>query len=138
KLMAPRTTGLEAPATTAESPNPTDMIWTIGAGVPGLDSSAALASTLATIVDRCRHLADGPARLWVLVDFGDADSNQPALERPLWCAIASAMRVVQNEYYGAQIRCLALAGAARELVLDQVVDELLSPGEERELFFEEG
>ncbi len=138
KLTGPRPSAADASVAAAEPARATDMIWTIGPVAPSSDSGTALTGTLAAIVDRCRHIADGSARLWVIVDFGDADADLPPLERPLWCAIASAMRVVQNEYYGIQIRCVGLAGVARAALLDQVADELVSPGEERELFFDNG
>jgi acyl transferase domain-containing protein/NADPH:quinone reductase-like Zn-dependent oxidoreductase/acyl carrier protein len=137
KAMGPRVAGAEAPAT-GEAPKTTDAVWVIAQAALASDPGADLAANLATIVARCRHMGDGPARLWVLVDFGDADADVPPLERPQWCALASAMRVVQNEYYGVQIRCLGLAGAVRGRLLDQVAEELLSPSDERELFFEPG
>ncbi len=138
KLTGARSSAGEASAATTEPAKVTDAIWMIGPVAGALDSSAALSATLSAIVDRCRQIGDGATRLWVIVDFGGGDSNLPPLERPLWCALASAIRVVQNEYYGVQIRCAGVAGAVHAPLVDQLADELLSPGDERELFFEHG
>jgi phthiocerol/phenolphthiocerol synthesis type-I polyketide synthase C len=117
-----------------EPPTATDTVWTIDAHVEEPDAAAQLSGRLALIAERCRDLGDASPRLWVLMDFGDADAGQCPLDRPAWCAITSAMRVVQNEYPGVQIRCLGLAGTAQPRVIDRAAEELLRPGDEREVF----
>lgn len=98
------------------------------------DPVEALGDHLNAIADQCRQLADSSGRLWVVVDFGPVDGLVP-LEQPLWCALIAATRVARNEYPGLQIRCIGLAGQARLSAIRGAADEMLAPGEERELFF---
>lgn len=112
---------------------PTDFVLAIPASGGGGDPVATLGGHLDDIGELCRRLADAPARLWIVVDFGN-DETAP-LEQPLWCALVAAARVARNEYPGLQIRCVGLAGKPRQRVVEQAAEEMLAPGEERELFF---
>jgi phthiocerol/phenolphthiocerol synthesis type-I polyketide synthase C len=114
----------------------TDFVWVIDAHDPAAGSSEALGDNLAGIAESCRLLADAPARLWILVDFGSAGAETAPLEQPIWCSISSAMRVAQNEYAGLQIRCLGVAGT-NSAVVDRAVEEMLKPDDEREIFVTE-
>ncbi|MCF8531924.1 MAG: SDR family NAD(P)-dependent oxidoreductase [Reyranella sp.] len=113
----------------------TDIAWTIDARSSTSEPVADLGSRLTEIADRCRRLAAAPARLWIIVNFDEPDADASPLNRPLWCAIASAMRVAQNEYSGLEIRCLGLSGAASLEMLDRVAEEMIEPDGEREIFF---
>ena len=112
---------------------PTDFVLAIPASGSGGDPIATLGGHLDDIGELCRRLADAPARLWIVVDFGN-DETAP-LEQPLWCALVAAARVARNEYPGLQIRCVGLAGKPRQRVVEQAAEEMLALGEERELFF---
>lgn len=112
----------------------TDFVLSISAADGTDDPVAALTDRLDEVADQCRRLADMPARLWIVVDFGEADGSAP-LEQPLWCALIAATRVARNEYPGLHIRCLGLAGQPRLRVVERAAAEMLVPGEEREVFF---
>ncbi|WP_428681645.1 SDR family NAD(P)-dependent oxidoreductase [Reyranella sp.] len=111
----------------------TDYVLSISPDEGSVDPVLALTEHLNTIADQCRRLADTPTRLWVVVDFGNADDLVP-LEQPLWCALMAALRVARNEYPGLQIRCVGLAGGPRSRVIKRVAVEMLAPDEEREVF----
>ena len=113
----------------------TDIAWTIDAGSSTSEPVAELGSRLAEIADLCRRLAAAPVRLWIVVTFGERDADASPLNRPLWCAIASAIRVAQNEYSGLEIRCLGLSGANSLEMLDRAAEEMIEPDGEREIFF---
>ena len=98
------------------------------------DPVAALTHHLNTIADQCRRLADTPARVWVVVDFGQQEGLIP-LEQPLWCALMAAVRVARNEYPDLQIRCFGLAGQPRSRVIKRAAGDMLAPDDEREVFF---
>lgn len=115
----------------------TDAVWLVDASHQP-PTPAGLTQELAAIARRCRELAHTPARLWLIVHFGDADPQLAPLQRPVWCALASAMRVAQNEYAGLEIRCLGLSGELSAAMLDRTADEILQPGEEREIFWADG
>lgn len=125
----------EAPPASSDQTLATDVVWTIDGRMPNPDPVASLSARLARIADCCRRLADTPARLWIIMDFGDAEPDSSPLDRPLWCAVTAAMRVAQNEYPGLRIRCLGLSGPDEAALVTSVLDELLSPDDERELFF---
>jgi len=116
----------------------TDVVWAIDAQAAAPDPVASLSGRLARIAERCRRLAETPARLWVVVDFGGSEPEANPLGQPLWCAITSAMRVAQNEYPGLQIRCLGLSGADHAYSVDRAIEDMLAPDNERELFFANG
>jgi len=116
-----------------DQPAPTDFVLAIPAADASDDPVAALGGHLDDIAELCRRLADAPARLWVVVDFGTEEAVP--LEQPLWCAVIAATRVARNEYPGLHIRCLGLSGESRRRVVEQAADEMLAPGEETEVFF---
>ena len=113
----------------------TDVIWAIDAQVDVIDPVGSISGRLAALAERCRRLAETPARLWIVMDFGENDAETSPLGQPIWCAITSAMRVAQNEYPGLQVRCLGLSGTDVERILDRAMAEMLAPEDERELFF---
>jgi len=113
----------------------TDVAWMIDARPSTSDPVAELSGRLARIADRCRRLAGAPARLWIIVGFDEVDTSTPPLSQPTWCAIASAIRVVQNEYSGLDVRCLGLSGEPTPEMLDRAAEELIAPDSEREIFF---
>lgn len=119
----------------SKPPTAADVAWMIDAQVAASDTATLLSSRLSQIAERCRGLAQTPARLWVIMDFGGMDPGTNPLDRPLWCAITAAIRVAQNEYSGLQIRCLGLAGEPRARVVDRAAEEMMAPGDEREVFF---
>jgi len=121
-------------ATRPEPVASADHVLSISPDDSSADPVEALSEHLDAIADQCRQLADASGRLWVVVDFGPADGLVP-LEQPLWCALIAATRVARNEYPGLQIRCIGLAGQARLSAIKRAADEMLAPGEERELFF---
>ena len=114
----------------------TDVVWGVDAQVV-LDVNR-MRDLLAELAALCRHLAASPAHLSIVIDFGADEHETPALEHPLWCAVASAMRVAQNEYSDLHIRCLGIAGPPQSDLLDLVERELLAPTDEREVFFAGG
>ena len=128
----------DKPATLSEDPDVSDIVWTIDARISAADPAAALAIQLERIAIRCRQLAGKPVRLWMILDVGDVDPAASPLDRPMWCAITAAMRVVQNEYSGIQVRCIGLAGPSSTATSDQAAEEVLSPSDEREIFFAGG
>ncbi|MDB5487557.1 MAG: hypothetical protein JWQ58_1272 [Reyranella sp.] len=112
---------------------PTDFVLAILAADGVADPTVSLTNHLDDIAEQCRRLADTPARLWIVVDFGDADGPAP-LEQPLWCALIAATRVARNEYPGLHIRCVGLSGQPRPRVIERAAVEMLAPGEEREIY----
>ena len=95
------------------------------------EPAEALSGLLADLADRCRSLdGDSSSDVWVVVDFGNDSPDVPPLQRPMWCAIVSALRVMQNEYAGLRIHCLGVAGAES----DRVDAEKRTGGDEREIF----
>lgn len=112
---------------------PTDFVLAIAAADGATDPVATLTSRLDEIAEQCRRLADTPTRLWIVVDFGDMDAAPP-LEQPLWCALIAATRVARNEYPGLHIHCVGLSGQPRQRVVEQAAVQMLTPGEEREVF----
>ncbi len=113
---------------------PTDVVLAFAAGDIVEDPIGELASFLEIIADRCRSIGEDTSRQWVVVDFGD--SEFPPLEQPLWCALSSALRVMQNEYAGLDVRCIGISGPQRSAALEQTAAELRAPGAEHELFFQ--
>ncbi len=113
-------------ASRTDRPAPTDFVLAIPASGDGGDPVATLGGHLDDIGELCRRLADAPARLWIVVDFGN-DETAP-LEQPLWCALVAAARVARNEYPGLHIRCVGLAGKPRQRVVEQAAEEMLAPG----------
>ncbi len=111
----------------------TDVVWVVDARDPAIVSSSAFAHHLDGIADYCRRLAEAPARLWILMNFGSDAAEANPLEQPIWCGLSAAMRVAQNEYAGLQIRCLGIAGA-HDTTIGRAVEEMLSPDDEREIF----
>ncbi len=116
-----------------DQPAATDIVLAIPAVDGAGDPVATLGGHLDDIAELCRRLADAPARLWIVVDFGTSETAP--LEQPLWCALIAATRVARNEYPGLHIRCLGLSGESRQRVVEQAAGEMLAPGEEREVFF---
>ena len=112
----------------------TDHVLSISPDGSSADPVEALTDHLDAIAEQCRTLADTSGRLWIVVDFGPVDALVP-LEQPLWCALIAATRVARNEYPGLHIRCIGLAGQPRLGAIKRAADEMLAPGEERELFF---
>jgi NADPH:quinone reductase-like Zn-dependent oxidoreductase/acyl carrier protein len=112
----------------------TDHVLSIAADGGPADPVEALTDHLDAIAEQCRRLADTSDRLWIVVDFGPVDALVP-LEQPLWCALIAATRVARNEYPGLHIRCIGVAGQPRLGAIKRAADEMLAPGEERELFF---
>lgn len=125
--------GHAAPAK-AEQLAPTDFVLAISAADRAADPIISLTDHLDDVAEQCRRLADTPARLWIVVDFGDAECPAP-LEQPLWCALIAAARVARNEYPGLHIRCVGLSGSPRLRVIERAAVAMISPGEEREMFF---
>jgi phthiocerol/phenolphthiocerol synthesis type-I polyketide synthase C len=123
-----------AETTRPDQATPADHVLPIAANDGSTDPVEALGGYLEAIADRCRQLADEPGRLWIVVDFGPVEGPAP-LEQPLWCALIAATRVARNEYPGLQIRCIGLAGEARLNAIKRAADEMIAPGEEREVFF---
>lgn len=115
--------------------NVTDIVLAIAVAEEVEDSVARLSEVLESIAEQCRLLEDTTVRCWIIADFGPA-LTEP-LEHPLWCALASSLRVAQNEYSGLEIRLLGLSGSSRSLVLKRAAAEMMHPGDERELFFAE-
>jgi len=111
-----------------------DIIWSIDAGAA--TSVEGLADLLTDLSAFCRQLVAAPARLSIVMDFGNKEPELSALERPVWCSLGSAMRVVRNEYSGLDIRCIGIAGAATPALLDAIEQELLAPTTEREVFYD--
>jgi len=111
-----------------------DVAWLIRVDDVG-DETAWLGDLLDRLAARCRVLAEAPARLWIAVDFGQRDDGQAPLERPLWCALVAALRVVRNEYAGLRIRCLGFAGSTLDQIERRVADEARSDDNEAEAFF---
>lgn len=121
-----------------DHPAITDVVWTIDARCCGPDPVTELGRRLAGIAACCSRLAAAPARLWIIVSFGDGDATP--MHEPVWCAVTSAMRVAQNEYSGIEIRCLGLSGKSEPEMPDLemiglVAGELQEPDCEREVFF---
>ncbi|MBV8192600.1 MAG: type I polyketide synthase, partial [Alphaproteobacteria bacterium] len=114
---------------------PTDVVWTVNVSNSS-DEGDVIAGRLAGIAACCRELAAHPARFWVLMDFAHSDPELVALERPLWCALTAALRVVRNEYPGLQIRCLGIAGGWDASMVKRVANELLASDQEKEIFLE--
>lgn len=112
----------------------TDFVLAIAADDGSVDPVSALTDHLDVIADQCRRLADTPARLWIVVDFGQLEGVVP-LEQPLWCALMAALRVARNEYPGLQIRCVGMAGRPRHRVIRRAASDMLAPDDEREAFF---
>ena len=123
------------PVNPADGASTGDVVWILDAGDNASDSVAALSTHLDWISVRWRSIAGTTARLWVMLDMGEFDGTASPLDRPLWCALTASMRVVQNEYPGIEVRCIGFAGVRVPGVLDRIVDEMLAPGEEREVFF---
>lgn len=123
-----------AEATRSETAAATDHVLSISATDDSAEPVAALAGHLDAIADQCRRLADTPARLWIVADFGPSEGIAP-LEQPLWCALIAAARVARNEYPGLQIRCVGLAGHPRAQLVKRAATEMLAPDDEREVFF---
>lgn len=117
---------------------PTDVTWLIDVTSAEFEASNVLADHLTRLAECCRKLAANPARLWVVVDFGEKLHNASALELPVWCAVTAAMRVAQNEYAGLQIRCLGLAGSLPAAAAEGLAEELLAPDGEFEIFIASG
>lgn len=112
----------------------TNIVWLINVASSPAEAAKTLAGHLDRLAECCRRLAADPARLCVVMDFGDGAANDSPLELPVWCAVTAAMRVAQNEYAGLQIRCLGLAGATAAATADRVAEELLAPDGEQEVF----
>lgn len=112
----------------------TDYVLSISPDDESVDPVAALSNHLNAIAEQCRQLADTPARLWIIVDFGEVEGLLP-LEQPLWCALMAAARVARNEYPGLHIHCVGLAGQPRLGVARRAATEMLAPDEERDVFF---
>ncbi len=123
-----------AEATRPDQVAPTDHVISISTNHDQTDPIDTLTDHLDLIADQCRQLANAPARLWIVVDFDQSDELAP-LHEPLWCALMAATRVARNEYPGLQIRCIGLAGQPRGSAISRAADEMLAPGEEREVFF---
>ncbi|MBR2819936.1 MAG: SDR family NAD(P)-dependent oxidoreductase [Reyranella sp.] len=123
-------------AAAAETAATTDVVWTIDAQRAGA-TVPQMGALLSRLADRCRHLGANPARLWLILDFGDAATTAPLapLASPLWCALTAAMRVAQNEYAALEIHCLGLAGSPTSTAPRRVAEELVAPTDEREIFF---
>lgn len=113
----------------------TDVVWGIEASFGPDKIATMLAFHLQALAERLRVAGEQPARLWVVVHF--RDSGKPALQRPEWCAIASALRVAQNEHPAIEIRCIGVVGESAELQ-EALMAELLRPDLEREIFLEAG
>ncbi|GEP58632.1 type I polyketide synthase [Reyranella soli] len=116
----------------------TDIVWLIDVPSSQFEASNALAGHLARLAERCRKLAAEPARLWVVMDFGEDLRDVSPLNLPMWCAVTSAMRVAQNEYAGLQIRCLGLAGLPEAAIVENLAEEFLAPDGEHEIFVSDG
>lgn len=112
----------------------TDVAWLIDVPSSPLEASNVLVGHLAGLADCCRRLAADPARLWVVMDFGEEARDVSPLELPVWCAVTAAMRVAQNEYAGLQIRCMGLAGRLSDAATECAAEEVLAPDDEREIF----
>jgi len=112
----------------------TGHVLSIALNDSSTDPVEALGAHLEAMADQCRQLSDESGRLWIVVDFGPVDGLAP-LEQPLWCALIAATRVARNEFPGLQIRCIGLAGKARLNAIKRAADEMIAPGEEREVFF---
>jgi acyl transferase domain-containing protein/NADPH:quinone reductase-like Zn-dependent oxidoreductase/acyl carrier protein len=110
-----------------------DRVWLIDVPPTSTGECRTLSEHLAGLADCCRRLAADPARLWVVMDFGEDSAGVPPLALPIWCAITAAMRVAQNEYAGLPIRCLGLAGMNADAAT-RVAEEILDPDDEREVF----
>lgn len=123
-----------AETTHPDQATPVARVLSISPNDNSSDPVEALGHFLDAIADQCRQLADAAGRLWIVVDFGSVDGLVP-LEQPLWCALIAATRVARNEYPGVQIRCVGLAGQARLSAISRAADEMIAPGDERELFF---
>ena len=123
-------------AAATETAATTDVVWTVDAQRAGA-TVPQMSALLSRLADRCRHLGANPARLWLILDFGDAATTAPLapLASPLWCALTAAMRVAQNEYAALEIHCLGLAGSPTSTAPRRVAEELVAPTDEREIFF---
>ncbi|WP_421998993.1 SDR family NAD(P)-dependent oxidoreductase [Reyranella sp.] len=110
----------------------TDVAWLVDASEGDLVAANGLARHLDGLAGLCRRLAADPCRIWVVIDLGLDASGADPLASPVWCAVAAAMRVAQNEYAGLEIRCLGVAGA--DAAVARAAEELLAPDEEREIF----
>jgi acyl transferase domain-containing protein/NADPH:quinone reductase-like Zn-dependent oxidoreductase/NADP-dependent 3-hydroxy acid dehydrogenase YdfG/acyl carrier protein len=112
-----------------------NVVWLINMASAPADAAKALSDHLDRLAECCRRLAATPARLWVVMDFGEDTADLSPLELPVWCAVTTAMRVAQNEYAGVPIQCLGLAGPTSTAMTDRVAEELLAPDGEREVFW---
>ena len=110
---------------------PTDVVWMIDAT---LQNAVELGRHLDELAQCCRRLAENPARLWVVVDFGDLGRDDNPIHQPIWCARTAAVRVAQNEYAGLQIRCLGLAGPEGSAASARAAEDMVVPDDEREIF----
>ena len=110
-----------------------DWVWAIDAATPASDQTRFVGAQLSRIAELCRKLADKPRRLWIVIDFGD-DESEP-LANPFWCAVTAAMRVAQNEYVGLAIKTLGLSGRRS---VSAAVTELTMPDLETEIFIRNG
>lgn len=126
--------GHEGTETASREKTPTDHVLSIMADKGTADPVSALSGYLDAVAEKCRQLSDTSTRLWILVDFGEGDPIPP-LEEPLWCALSAAARVARNEFPGLQIRCVGLSGQPRNRVVKRVAGEMLTPDDEREVFF---
>lgn len=105
----------------------------LAASIPEVaeDITSYLSGLLGTIAEQARSLSEKTQRMWVVLEF--AHASLCPLQDPNWCAVMSALRVVQNEYAGVEIRCIGLFGASQRL--DRAAFEMAAPSEEREVAF---
>ena len=133
--------GTQAPPSTNDNdveqlPQVTDIVCAIDARSDVRSYSEFLSIELSRIAESCKILPASAVRFSVVMDFGADAGDGAAVEGPLWSTISAALRVAQNEYPGVAFSILGCAGTATSSTADQVVEELLFPSDEREVFFQ--
>ncbi len=136
-LQADTRSSGDEPATGIDAAAASAVAFVIDGGAYGRSPEAYLAEVLARLAKLCPRLAANPVPLWAVVTIDDPAAERPPASHPLWCAVAAALRVAQNEYPALDIRCLGLADSSAA-TLGAAADELQMPSEERELWMQQG
>ena len=135
--------GGQSPSAHNEAGRATDIgttsgvAWMVDASRYEASPVAYLGALLARLAALCRALAAEPGRWWVILGLTTHDDGDSPAAHPLWCAIAAALRVAQNEYPDLDIRCLGVANDDAAS-LAAAAEEIAAATEEREICFQAG